>query len=434
MGTVTYFILLAVEAAMLFWSIRTRQEYRRERGLIRIASLIIFAVLTLAGIYKWGFQYAPLLVLLVIQSVVGIVVLIRAKDGKYTKSRTIWRGIRNSMVLLLAILPTMIFPQYDQPTPSGTYDVLTTKYTWTDTSRTDEFPDEAAGRKLTVEFWYPDTASNDQSYPLVIFSHGAFGFSGSNYSTCAELASNGYVVAGIGHTHQAFFTRDVDGAVTIADADFMNEASRINAVHDTGNDEAIYNITRAWMKLRTDDENFVINQILELNSVSSDNQILPSIDVNQIGLMGHSLGGASSAQIGRERSDIDAVIVLDGTMLGEEIDYANGSVVLNSEPYPVPLLNIYAQDHYENAVKYDGERYNNFHATHHAVEAFETVFTDAGHLNFTDLPLFSPILARALGTGTVDELTCINTMNEVVLEFFNSFLKSDGKPDIQKEY
>ncbi|NLM76708.1 MAG: hypothetical protein GX173_01295 [Ruminococcaceae bacterium] len=434
MGTVTYFILLAVEAAILFWSIRSRQAYRRERGLIRIASLILFAVLTFAGIYKWGFQYAPLLILLVIQSAAGIVILARAKDSKYTKTGTIWRGIRNSMILFLALLPAMIFPQYEQPAPSGIYEVLTTKYTWTDTSRTDEFPDEATGRKITVEFWYPDAAMDDQSYPLVIFSHGAFGFSGSNDSTCTELASNGYVVAGIGHTHQAFFTRAVDGTVTIADADFINEASRINAVHDTGNDEAIYKITRAWMKLRTDDENFVINQILKLNSVSTANQILPSIDVDQIGLMGHSLGGASSAQIGRERRDIDAVIVLDGTMLGEEIDFANGSVVLNSEPYPVPLLNIYAQDHYENAVKYDGERYNNFHAAHHAVAAFETVFADTGHLNFTDLPLFSPILARALGTGTVDELKCINTMNEVVLKFFDSYLKNEGTPDIQKEY
>lgn len=434
MGTVTFFILSALEAALLIWSIRTKQEHRKERGLIRIASLVLFTVLTFAGVYLWGFQYAPLLLLLVIQAIAGIVVLIRAKDRKNSQGRIIWRGIRNSLILLLVMIPAIVFPQYKQPVPSGTYEVLTTKYTWTDSSRTDEFPDEAAGRKLTVEFWYPDSSSDDQNYPLVVFSHGAFGFSGSNYSTCAELASNGYVVASIGHTHQAFFTSDVDGNVTIADTDFINEASRINAVHDTGNDEEIYHITSNWMKLRTDDENFVIDKILELNASDDDSHLLPMIDADQIGLMGHSLGGASSAQVGRERSDIDAVIVLDGTMLGEEIDFENGSVILNSEPYPVPLLNIYAEDHYENAVKYDGESYNNFHATHNAADAYETVVADAGHLNFTDLPLFSPTLARVLGTGTVDKLRCINIMNEVVLEFFDSYLKNDGVPDIQKEY
>lgn len=434
MGTVTFFILLALEAALLVWAISSRNEHRKERGLIRIASLILFAILAFAGIYKWGFQYVPLLLLLVIQAIAGIIVLVKAKDKNYSKGRTIWRGIRNSIILFIVLIPAIIFPQYKQPVSSGAHEVMTTKYTWIDNNRTDEFPDEAAGRKLTVEFWYPDASSEEQAYPLVVFSHGAFGFSGSNYSTFAELASNGYVVASIGHTHQAFFTSDVDGNVTIVDSDFINEASRINAVHDTGNDEEIYHTTSGWMKLRTDDENFVIDKIIELNASDPDSRLLPMIDIEHIGLMGHSLGGASSAQVGRERSDIDAVIVLDGTMLGEEIGFENGSVVLNSEPYPVPLLNIYAEDHYENAVKYDGESYNNFHATHNAADAYETVVAAAGHLNFTDLPLFSPTLARVLGTGTVDELRCINIMNEVVLEFFDSYLKNDGVPDIQARY
>jgi hypothetical protein len=150
--------------------------------------------------------------------------------------------------------------------------------------------------------------------------------------------------------------------------------------------------------------------------------------------MGHSLGGASSAQIGRERNDIDAVIVLDGTMLGEEIAFENNEVVLNNTPYPIPLLNVYAEDHYTNSKELVGDTYNNFYATKNAVCAYETVFKDAGHLNFTDLPLFSPTLAKMLGVGTIDERYCIETMNEIVLEFFDSYLKDAGAPKIEKEY
>jgi hypothetical protein len=47
-------------------------------------------------------------------------------------------------------------------------------------------------------------------------------------------------VASISHTHQAFFTKDVDGTITMADADFIDEAFRINAVQDTGNDEGYF--------------------------------------------------------------------------------------------------------------------------------------------------------------------------------------------------
>lgn len=43
------------------------------------------------------------------------------------------------------------------------------------------------------------------------------------------------------------------------------------------------------------------------------------VDEDKIGLMGHSMGGASSVQLGRERDDIDAVIDLEGTMAGEYV-------------------------------------------------------------------------------------------------------------------
>jgi dienelactone hydrolase len=222
--------------------------------------------------------------------------------------------------------------------------------------------------------------------------------------------------------------------MTLVDTDFINNAVEINAKHDTRNDEKTYSITSEWMKLRTDDENFVIETILEACKIAKDDSLFSSIDTTKIGLMGHSLGGATSAQMGRLRDDIDAVIILDGTMLGEEIDFVDHAVVLNDEPYPVPLLNIYAQDHYENAKTFVGDSYNNFYASENAIEAYETVFSGAGHLNFTDLPIFSPALAKMLGVGEVDERICLETMNTVILEFFNAYLKNESNPIIAKEY
>jgi hypothetical protein len=112
----------------------------------------------------------------------------------------------------------------------------------------------------------------------------------------------------------------------------------------------------------------------------------------------------------------------------------DGSVVLNDIPYPVPLLNVYAEDHYQNAMTYVGDRYNNFYASSHAVDAHETVFLGAGHLNFTDLPLFSPVLAGILGVGSVDEVKCIEQMNDVVVSFFDCYLKAEGTLEIKEAY
>lgn len=431
MGMLTLVFLVAVELFFLVWAIRTRDYHNEERGIVRIGILALFGLLLGAGVYVLSFRYLLLLPMLGIQALVGTIVLIKKKQTQYSTKRTILRFVRNSLIIVLAMVPAVLFPQYEQSEPTGPLAVATKRYTWTDSSRRDPYSLSDEFRVLTVEFWYPE--ADDQKYPLILFSHGAFGFSGSNYSTCVELASHGYVVASISHTHHAFFTVDTNGKLTTADPSFIAEATRINAIQAREDEKDIFTTTQEWLKMRTEDEHFILDTIVGAWKQEREGSLFSRIDTSRIGLMGHSLGGASSAQVGRERDDIDAVIVLDGTMLGEEVAFEENGVVLNEKPYPIALLNIYAQDHYTNAKNLAGDSYSNFHTTRNALAAYETVIRDSGHLNFTDLPLFSPLLAKKLGVGTIDPWYCIETMNATVLEFFNSFLKDRGLPDIAKE-
>ncbi len=432
MGIITLVLLFALEAFYLVWSISTKNRHREEKGIVSIALLVIFGLLLLTGIYEWSFRYVVFLLVLIVQALASTVILVRRKRKEYSLGKTILRFIVISLIFALSLSPAVLFPQYEQPKATGGYEVATAKYTWVDNSRVDEFSKSGDNRALTVDFWYPQNA--DGTYPLVVFSHGAFGFSGSNDSTFVELASNGYVVASIGHTYHAFYTIDTNGKLTTVDTGFINKVLEINGADATQHDEDIYNTTKGWMKLRTDDENFVIDTILAQCNSNNPDKLFTLINTEKIGLMGHSLGGASSAQVGRERDDIAAVIVLDGTMLGEETAFENNKVILNDTPYPIPILNVYAEDHYTSSKELVGDAYNNFYATKNALCAYETVFKNAGHLNFTDLPLFSPTLAKMLGMGTIDGRYCIETMNKVVLEFFNSYLKDMGVPKIEKEY
>ena len=64
----------------------------------------------------------------------------------------------------------------------------------------------------------------------------------------------------------------------------------------------------------------------------------------------------------------------------------------------------------------------------------EVIFNGAGHLNFTDLPLISPILARLLGVGEVNARECIENVNHVVLNWFDCYLKGKEPLDIKDEY
>lgn len=430
MGVTTLVVLLSIEAFFLAWAILSKRNHREEKSIVRIGELLLVSVLLVTGILEWGFRYFTLLFVLIILAVNGATILLkwRKKHKPYKLGKSILHFINCVFLFAFSLFFAILCPQYEQPQITGDYAIATAKYTWTDESRKEEFSQNNKNRTLTVEFWYPQ--NGDGVYPLVVFSHGAFGFSGSNYSTFAELASNGYVVASIGHTYHALFTQDTSDKITIANMDFLNT---VIAQNNTDNDAEEFANTQKWLKLRVDDENFVIDTILENTKCADADRLFTMINMEKIGAIGHSLGGASSAQLGRARSDIGAVINLDGTMLGEELGFENGELILNDTPFPVPLLNIYSEFLYDRAAEMMGSDYEIFEGAKNAVCVQQVIFKDTGHLNFTDLPLFSPPLAKLLGVGTVDAKSCIEKTNAVVLDFFDCYLKDGGTPRLTAE-
>ena len=129
------------------------------------------------------------------------------------------------------------------------------------------------------------------------------------------------------------------------------------------------------------------------------------------------------------------MVNLDGTLIGDELSETTNSDV----PFPVPMLSIYSEYHYNKALEYEktGSEYVNFHTERISDNITSTHFKNSGHLNFTDLPLFSPLLGNALGTmgtGNIDSLYCITTMNRLTADFFDGTLKSAEIPVIEKEY
>lgn len=63
------------------------------------------------------------------------------------------------------------------------------------------------------------------------------------------------------------------------------------------------------MELRTEDMNFVIDTILE--KIKSDKDpIYQLINVEKIGIFGHSMGGSASVALGKERSDAENELIL----------------------------------------------------------------------------------------------------------------------------
>lgn len=351
------------------------------------------------------------------------------------------------------MIPAFVFTGYEGLPVNGNYTVGEASAILVDGSRKDPFEQDGSFREVPVHLYYPEDAEGQ--YPLIVFSHGAFGYYQSNTSTYMELASNGYVVAALDHPHHAFFTKDTGGRMVTVDKGFLNTAMTLNdGDSKTAGPEKRLQIYREWMDLRTGDMNFAVDMLKQAKadggpsdswffSEENSDAVMAAVSVmdsDKIGLMGHSMGGATSVALGRERDDIDAVIDIDGTMLSEYTGLEDGKYTVNEDPYEVPVLEFVNWDSYQDyeesldAYIAENDSYPNDELMKHAKTGFTTTIRDTKHMDFTDLPLLSPALGNMLGSGERNKAETMNMVNSIVLQFCNCYLKDKGGFEVQDIY
>ena len=450
MGFFAFILLAFLELALAVRTCRKktdRKTWRRDRLVIRTAEILTILLFSLwSASQKW--RFVPVLGFLVILLVIaGLAMLIGRKKANGTRKPS-GAIVSCTLCILLfgfLLIPAFLFSNYDGLPVSGEHHLIgTASAIVVDSSRPDPFEQDGSFREVPVHFYYPADAGTEK-YPLVLFSHGAFGYYQSNTSTYMELASNGYVVVALDHPHHAFFTHDTDGKIVIVDSDFINTAMNLSSNTDPQEQFALY---KQWMALRTEDMNFVIDELKAAAEAGATDEswfipesdspavraVLGMTDITRIGLMGHSMGGAASVELGRERSDISAVIDLDGTMLGEYTGVENGELLISDVPYPVPVLEFNNWESFNDREEYlkQGGRYPNEEVIRHAQAGFSTAVRGTKHMDFTDLPLFSPALGNMLGSGERSTEEAMSIVNSLVLFFFNCYLKGEGVFTVQE--
>ncbi|MDE7097548.1 MAG: hypothetical protein K2O60_00180 [Ruminococcus sp.] len=449
MGVILFAVFTVMEILLAVLSCtKYRSLWYRNRTFFRGAEFILMLIVMLLPATGQNWRFTGCLIILGIRlAISGITYLIKHDTAKEkTTSKMIASTVMSIILIGFSLFPAFIFTGYSGLETSGQYKVKETQAILTDNSRLETHENDGSNREIPVHFYYPD--GDVVNCPLVLFAHGSFGYYQSNSSLYAELASNGYVVASIDHPYYAFFTKDTEGKTIIVDFEFMQTAVNMQNSSDFTETEEDYNTACEWMSLRTVDENFVLDTIKSAkNSDSLDTawytetddvkaeilSVLEMTDTETIGITGHSIGGAAAVQLGRERDDITAVIDIDGTMLGEEISFNNGKLGYNPEPYPIPILSLDNANHWESYVDRlnDGTEYVNKYLLDNAVDSREIHFDGTEHMDFTDLPLLSPTLAKMLGKGSVDSAEFIPKMNSIILDYFNYYLKGEGELNIE---
>jgi len=447
-------VLIVTETAFFITEISIsseKREWNKKRSFTDLIELGAFAVMLLLPDIDLSLRFGGLLFILLLRlafAVIGYLIGRKSTEQK-TKIGKTASLLFSVMMFVFALTPAFLFKNYQGRPVTGQYTPASCSAVLTDDSRTEQFEQDGSAREVPVHLFYPAEAVNiaDHSLPLVIFSHGAFGWYQSNMSAYRELASNGYVVASIEHPYHSLFTYDTSGKLIIADRQFLQDVMTIGDKEDTEREE-VFKTECGWIELRIADMDFAVDT-LKSAALSNDfsawtftegdtvqfETAARLIDTGKIGLMGHSLGGATAVTAGR-RDDISAVIDIDGTMIGEQTGFADGRNIINEEPYTTPLLEFENEKSHFDVIEAekDGYIYANNVVRKNAANAYQTYFAGAGHMNFTDLPLISPFFAKQLGTGDIDPEQCTDTLNELILEFFDAYLKGQGEFSVQEHY
>lgn len=417
MGLALFTLALVVEVGLVLFSIRTRSSQRRVRTVARLALLVAFLLAVSIGLIEWGPVYYALAAVLAVAALLAIAFQVRAKTARFRTARTIWAGAAMVWLMLLASLPPILFPGYEPLPTTGEWPVSSAVRTFTDLSRADPVAETGEARRLTVGFWYPSDATGPA--PLIVFSHGGTGVRSSNESMFNELASHGYVVASIDHTYHSLYTVDEDGSRTWIDREFLGEIRNEDASSDPVGSLDLY---RKWLAVRTDDFDFVIEQVRSGEVATLDGRVDPGL----IGVMGHSLGGSAALAVGRRRSDIGAVIALESPFLGDIEAASDGGFVWTTDPYPVPVLNVYSDSAWGNLGEWPQYAQNANLLDSPDPAVLDLHIEGVGHFGLTDLALTSPILTRMLdGPSTGDSRAALTRLNRVAVEFFDAHLKTE---------
>ncbi|MFU8839245.1 MAG: alpha/beta hydrolase family protein [Nitriliruptoraceae bacterium] len=428
MGLIILLSAVALETVLVVYRVRSGSRARRVVAGARLAWSAGLLLLLGARLLAWGPRYGALLVVSLLLAAHGLVVLLRARASD--EPIPPWRAIRHGalvvLLLLVATLPAIVFPAHEPLPSTGAHPVATATDTYVDPTRTGRFTDDGQPRRLTVGFWYPDVppAGPDAGYPLLVYSHGGTGTRTANRTLFAELASHGYVVASVDHPGHSLFTTDADGRTTWIDRTYWRELNQEDARADR---QASLRSYRRWLQVRIDDLDLVLDRVVREAARAEPMTPYALVDVDRIGVLGHSLGGAAALAVGRIRDDIGAVVALESPMLWDIEGVADGEFVWNPDPYPVPVLHVYSDSSWEHLAEWP--QYAANQALRQGADA--TVVTvhlaGVGHFGLTDLALTSPLLTRLLDgeNAASDPAAALLAVNEVTLDFVDTQLR-DG--------
>jgi predicted dienelactone hydrolase len=277
-----------------------------------------------------------------------------------------------------------------------------------------------------------------EKYPVLIFSHGYLGTVHQNTVQMEELASHGYVVFSISHTYESVVTIYPNGRVINYDEPSWKSHNNPETVEifnkfnkqfsEETNPEKLEALIRPMLALEektvdlwTQDTVFALDKIEQLNEDDAANQFASHLDLERVGVFGHSMGGAAAGEACAVDTRIKAGVNLDGPQYGKVIDQpiTQPFMLMSSTQMDMPSNLPNAETGKTmNDIVYD-QGNNTF---------YRLVVQGTKHFNYCDLSMVSPVFKAVGFLGDIDGYRMEEIMNAYLLAFFDQHLKGIDSP------
>lgn len=392
--------------------------------------MAILAIVTHLFIEGWRWQMIPLYVL---AAILFLVDFSQIQNHK----RQLWAFLICLPILLVMMAVPIILPVPKLPKPTGLYPIGTT---------TVEVFDEARNRKLPVRIWYPakditglekagwlnhldamtpalawmggglptwtmqhlsrmqshsykDAEIIEAATPIVIFSHGQYGFKAQSSFLAESLASHGYTFVAADHVGGALFTVYEDGSTV----DYI-PSEFAEGLEGDEFDVVIRELGQRWVK----DMSFTLDSLATA---------VPDLklDASRVVASGHSTGGGTSFEFCRLDSRCTGVIALDPWLLpssDQTFDEGIGAPILTL--FSDPRLDFFEPPNHLAFARLADATQTNGHIVR------EKVVAGSKHHEFSDGALLSPLGYRlGLQKGPIQTHQAMKITTEQSLELLN---------------
>lgn len=409
-----------------------------------------------------------------------------SREGRNTPFTAFALPVLALFGLITAAAPYYLVPIPSLPTPSGPYEIGTRVFDLKDDQRRgvlESGPDEA--RRIYVQAWYPAQSTDglerrpyftlwqaentappfaddwgfprfsfshlrhirthafenapvmeSTGLPIVIYSHGYWGWEGQNTALMEELASRGYIVFSIAHPHDAGDIKFSDGTVIqsgppsdsyefgegmlafLSAQDHDARMAAFPAYKDEFDQHRLMRSFEAW----TADSRFLLDSLREGAIPEQVKTLADASDFSRLAFAGMSFGGTVAASVCETEISCKAAVNLDG----EEFDWS-----LYDHDIRMPLLMLHA-DWVRYAWSALPPADPNFNYNDYAYEKFETAglsehvyrfrVKELRHAGLSDLILGARQPVRGKYLGHIDGVEAVAVMNDFTADFLDQFV------------